>query len=154
MSDGTRPDPCEPILGRLDAEIQFYEAHQARCRFYHRLFKVLEVIAAALIPFTLSLPASFGGDWGAKGVAAFLGVAVVVMQGVQGVFQFHETWLRHKRTWIALEGEKSLYLAKAAPYDGGDACAVLAARVQSLVANEVGEFIKTQQPPPRSGGPG
>ena len=136
-----------PTFKRLNEEIEFYATNQLKCRYYHRLLSTIEVICAALIPVVLTGPIS-NDEYFQRTFAALLGAAVLMLKGVRGVFQFHETWLRHKRTWVALDNERTLYLAHAGHYQNAKyPIALLAESISRLVGGEVQDFIELQRQP-------
>jgi Protein of unknown function (DUF4231) len=54
--------------------------------------------------------------WVTGGLAA----VIVVLEGVQHLYQFQEQWITYRSTAEALTRERYLYLARASPYVGED----------------------------------
>jgi len=144
----------DPTLTRLNEEIEFYATSQLKCRRNHRLLATIEVICAALIPVVLVVPVPISGvPVPISGVlefqrtaAALLGAAVLMLKGIRGVYQFQETWLRHKRIWVALDNERTLYLANASHYESAKRpTALLAESISSIVGGEVRDFFELQR---------
>jgi hypothetical protein len=54
--------------------------------------------------------------WVTGGLAA----DIVVLEGVQHLYQFHEQWIAYRSTAEALKRERYLYLASAGPYADED----------------------------------
>jgi hypothetical protein len=70
--------------------------------------------------------------WVTGGLAA----VIVVLEGVQHLYQFQEHWITYRATAEALKHERYLYLAKAGPYVGEDRHRQLAERLEGLVSQE------------------
>jgi hypothetical protein len=85
-------------------------------------------LAAMLAPHWALLPAV---------AIALVGVAVVVLEGLQHLNQYHENWLSYRSSAEALKHEKYLFLADAGPYgDTEDKRAQLAERIEELIGQE------------------
>lgn len=69
-------------------------------------------------------------------VTASLGALVVVLEGVQQLFQWQTNWVLYRSTHEALKHEKYLYLAQAGPYSGLERHRVLAERIEGLISQE------------------
>ncbi len=136
-SDG-RP-PASPAWERLEDQLRWYERNSARCkRAFHRL-KVAQIVIAAAIPVTAALGAS-------AAVAGSLGAAIVVLEGLQQLFQYQQNWTGYRATAESLKHEKFLYLSHAGPYrDGGDREAALAERVEARVSTEHAAWVNEQR---------
>jgi hypothetical protein len=139
----------DPTIVRLNEEIDFYATSQLKCRRNHRLLATIEVICAALIPVILTVTDPISKDQAfPRTTAALLGAAVLMVKGIRGVYQFQETWLRHKRTWVALDNERTLYLANASHYESAKRpTALLAENIASIVGGEVRDFFELQRQP-------
>ena len=73
---------------------------------------------------------------------ALLGVAVVVVEGLEHLNQYHQNWLGFRATCEALKHEKFLFLADAGPYcDTEDKRAQLAERIEELVGKEHAQWV-------------
>lgn len=73
-----------------------------------------------------------------------LGACVVVLQGVEQLYHFHDQWLTHRSTFEELKREETLYLAKAGPYQNAlDPDALLALRVEDIRGAETSQFVET-----------
>ncbi|HEX8862979.1 MAG TPA: DUF4231 domain-containing protein [Actinomycetes bacterium] len=70
--------------------------------------------------------------WVTGGLAA----VIVVLEGVQHLYQFQEHWITYRSTAEALKHERYLYLAKAGPYAGEDRHRQLAERLEGLISQE------------------
>jgi hypothetical protein len=133
-----RPEPVPPWR-RLDEQIAWYDRRSATAkRWYYRL-KVSQIVIAAAIPVAAAADAP-------ALVAAVLGALIVVLEGIQQLFQFHANWTTYRSTCEALKHEKYLYSATAGPYaEAPDPDARLAERVEGLVSQEHAAWTSTQQ---------
>jgi hypothetical protein len=77
---------------------------------------------------------------GLQGPAWALGVlssTIVVLEGAQHLFQYHEHWITYRSTCEALRHERYLYLAAAGPYaDSDNPHLLLAEPIEGLLSPE------------------
>lgn len=133
------PVRAGPAWERLQDQLRWYDTKSAaQKRWFHRL-KVGQIVLAAAIPVV----AAVGGDaW----IAGILGAVLVVLEGLQQLFQFHENWLTYRATAEALKHEQYLFLAGAGPYaTASNPPALLAERVEGLVSQEHASWTQVQQ---------
>jgi uncharacterized protein DUF4231 len=69
---------------------------------------VVQIVAAAVIPVLAGLDAT---AW----VVGSAGGLIVVLEGLQQLFQSQQNWISYRSTCEALKHEKFLFLAKAGP---------------------------------------
>jgi hypothetical protein len=126
-------------MGRLEDQLLWYDRRaKANQRWYQRL-KVVQLLIAAAIPVVAAFGA--GAD-----IAGLLGALVVIVEGLQQLFQFQQNWLRYRATAQSLESEKHLYLAAAGPYSGARRPTVLLAeRVEELLSSEISSWTTDQR---------
>ncbi len=148
MADAPIPRSLEPVdsgpergvtWGRLEDQIAWYDRKsQAAQRLYKRV-KVVELVVAAAVPPLAALRAS-------AAVVSIVASLVVVLEGLQHLFQWNEHWIAYRSTCEALKHERYLYLANAGPYaSASDPTAFLAERVEGLVSQEHAKWTSTQQ---------
>ncbi len=134
----------DATLQRLNEQIEWYDKNSTSSQKWYKRFKVMTIISAALVP-VLSL---------AKAepiYTASLGVLLIVLEGIQQVNQFQTNSSTYRTTCEALKREKYLFLAGAGPYGSMSASlALLAERVESLVAQEHYKLSGGQDTPPSS----
>jgi hypothetical protein len=108
-----------------------------------KVLKVLQIVIAAAIPVI----AAAGGSATAAGA---LGAGVVVLEGLQQLFQFQQNWTSYRATCEALKHEKFLFLARADPYGSANQEQLLATRVEALVSEETSTWAaqRAQQAAP------
>jgi Protein of unknown function (DUF4231) len=126
-------------VDRLEDQLAWYEQKAKHHSRWFQSLKVGQLVVAAAIPAVAAAGAS-------AGVAGALGAVVVVMEGLQQLFQFQQNWIAYRGTAEALKREKFLYLASAGPYSGPDGRdRLLAERVESLVSQEHAAWAEVQR---------
>jgi hypothetical protein len=131
----------DPIIERLEEQIAWYDRKGSYNQKVYKTIKVIEILAAALIPFIAALSI----DKHATIVTGSLGVLITVLEGLLHLNQYQQNWTSYRSTCEALKHEKYVYIAKAAPYAGvADAHALLAERVESLVSQEHAKWASVQ----------
>src|SRR5882757_6223178 len=126
-------------LTRLEDQIQWYDRKSRVSQKAFKSLKIGTIVAAALVP-------ALAGNPSLHWVTAGLGVFIVIVEGLQQLYQFHANWIAYRSTCDALRHEKYLYLAKAAMYaSANDAHALLAERIESLVSQEHAKWASTQE---------
>lgn len=129
----------ESTFGRLEDQIQWYSKKSQENQKYFKRLKVTEIIAAALIPLAagISVPVFILGC---------LGVFIVILEGIQSLYQYQHNWITYRSTAEALKHEKYLYLAGAGPYlCVGNAAPLLAERVESLISREHARWVFSRE---------
>jgi hypothetical protein len=129
----------ERVLDRLDKERHFYDRSSRLNHRFYVAIKITQLVTAALIP-VLAVVSTPGWVTGA------MGSAIVVMEGIQQLFQFQERWIASRSTWQALTRERSLYEAQAGAYAEADVPhRALAERVVELVGSEHTRWLAVQE---------
>lgn len=124
-----RPDPT---MERLDDQIGWFDRKSMANQRYYKRIKIVEISAAALIPF-VSAFRFVRMTWATGG----LGALITVLEGMLHLNQYQQNWIAYRSTCESLKHEKYVYLAKAPPYAGAaDPHALLAERIESLVPQE------------------
>lgn len=73
---------------------------------------------------------------------------VVVLESMQGLYQFQQNWTNYRSTAEGLKHEKFLWLARAGPYkdpDNPSAEAIFAERVEALISTEHAKWVSYQE---------
>jgi hypothetical protein len=135
-------DPkSDPIFARLEDQIDWYDRKSRSAQRIYKRVKVVEILAAAAIPFLAGL--NYPHD---KLITGGLGVLITVLEGLLHLNQYQQNWTNYRSTCEALKHEKFVYLAKAGPYTAApDARALLAERVESTVSQEHAQWASVQQ---------
>lgn len=128
-----------PTIQRLEEQISWYSRKSnTNKRFFHWL-KIIEIVVAAFIPLLSGMSAS-------AILTGSAGVSIVVLEGLQHLFQFQLNWISYRSTCENLKHEKFLWLAKAGPYaEVENPEVVLADRIESLISQEHAKWIAGQE---------
>jgi Protein of unknown function (DUF4231) len=132
------PDPKDPTWERLESQLEWYDLKASKSQWRYKWLKVLEIAVAATLPVVAAVHSPV---WVTGGLAA----VVVVLEGVQHIFQFQEHWITYRSTAEALKRERYLYLAKAGPYTDSDPDRLLAERVDTLLSQEHAKWAASSQ---------
>ena len=125
-------------LERLDDQLSWYSSRARSNQMYYKRLKVGEIAAAALVPAVGALSIAQG-----PAIASFLGAAIVVLEGIQHVYQYQANWIEYRATSEALKRECHLYSAKAGPYaDTPRPDRVLAERIEELMSTEQRKWVQ------------
>src|SRR5512132_3898245 len=114
---------------RLEDGIGWYDSKSSVNQHLFKRLKLLEIAVAATVPVVAGIGSPV---WLTGGLAA----VIVVLEGAQHLYQFHEHWITYRGTAEALKHERYLYLAKAGPYGGEDRHSRLAERIEALMSQE------------------
>jgi hypothetical protein len=136
----------DPIVERLDEQIDWYDRKSRSNMEWFKRIKMTEIVSAAIIPLLAAsrIP-------GSTAVTGILGVLVTVFEGTLQLNQYHENWIRYRSTCESLKHEKYIYLANAGPYSSAEKPrAMLAERMESLVSQEHAKWESVQEDDPRS----
>jgi hypothetical protein len=133
--------PNDPVVSRLEDQIGWYDRKSRSAQHIFKRIKVVEILAAAVIPFLTGLKFPY-----VTLVVGALGVLITVLEGVLHLNQYQQNWTTYRTTCESLKHEKYVYLALAGPYAGvANPRAVLADRVESLVSQEHAQWASVQQ---------
>lgn len=133
-------DVAAYLAQRLDDQIDWYSEKSSYCQSRYKAFRVIEVVAAALIPLLSGLGEKVPY---ALWIIGVLGVVVAVTTSIGGLFKYHENWIQYRATSEALKHEKFLFMTKVSPYNVEDAFAILVQRVEGLISNENSTWTQT-----------
>lgn len=126
-------------LDHLQDQIEWYDSKSGSNQRAFKLLKICTIVAAALVPALAGISVL---HW----ATAALGVFIVVVEGLQQLYQFQSNWIAYRSTCEALKHEKFLYLAKAGIYaSANDPHALLAERIESLVSQEHAKWASSQE---------
>jgi Protein of unknown function (DUF4231) len=135
----------DPTWARLEESISWYDRRSADNQRWYRGLKIAQLAAAAAVPVFAGLSAS---AW----ITGGLGSAIVVMEGIQQLYQFQERWLAYRAAHGALLMERHLHLARAGDYaSAADPHALLAERVEAILSHELAIWVAQQRSPRAQG---
>ena len=124
----------EYLNSRLDSQIDWYDQKSSWHQGWFKKLRLLEILAAALIPFLTGYITDQTPDM--KLIVGGLGVLIAVVSGVVVLFKFQEHWLQYRTTAESLKHHKYLYLTKTSPYDKEGAFNLLVEMVEGLISKE------------------
>lgn len=136
------------LTERVQDQISWYERKSAWNQSWFKRLRILEIVAAALIPFLTAIPDTTK----MKFVVGGLGVLITVVAGILALFQFQERWTEYRTTSESLKTERFLFLTGAEPYADGDAFRVFVQRVESLLGSENTGWATSVTRPDRNNG--
>ncbi len=142
----TDPIPTDdPILDRLNDQLTWYSQKSRAARRAFKRIKVVEIIAAALIPFLTGRNVPQIPNL-ANYIIGTLGVLITILEGLLHLNQYQENWTSYRSTAETLKHEKFLFQAKAGPYaTAADPRVTLAERVEAAVSQENSQWIAALQ---------
>jgi hypothetical protein len=139
------PPTTNPTWARLEDQLRWDDRKSLAAQRASKRVKVAQLVLSAGVP--IAVASSAPGI-----VTALLGGLVVVLEGVQQLYQWQTNWVLYRSTHEALAHEKFLYLAQAGPYSGAQRHRVLAERVEGLVSHEHARWTEGRhQPTPDTG---
>ena len=119
---------------RLEDQITWYAEKSRKNKLYYNLFRVVEFLSAALIPFMVTFLT--GETDLIKFAVEILAIIVVISAGLISIFRFSELWAEYRTNAESLKHEKYLYLTSAKPYDKENKFRILVERVERLISVE------------------
>jgi hypothetical protein len=133
------PDRTAVVEARVEAQYNWYNDHANAARIWYYVIKLIQLVLAAGVPVAASVHAPIA-------LTGSLGAAIVVLEGAQQLFQWHDNWIRYRTTAAGLAKERSLYAARAGDYaSAADPSAQLAARVETLSSAETASWAQASQ---------
>jgi hypothetical protein len=143
----TPPDTESPTWKRLQGQIGWYDRNAASNQRWFKLIKVAQIVLGALVPVAAAADAD-------RWLLGSFGAGVVVLEGVQQLFQFHRNWIKYRATCEALRREEHLYQAGAGDYASAPSpLQLLAERLEQLVGQETAEWASTASQMRTAGSP-
>ncbi|MCW3109968.1 MAG: hypothetical protein JWQ09_4474 [Segetibacter sp.] len=126
-------EQADYIKNRVDDQIQWMEGKSVQNQKKYKQYKIAEIVTAAAIPFLAGLQNQIGGIAIATGI---LGVTLVVLNGLQQLYKYHENWITYRSTIEVLKREKILFETQTGPYNGSDAFVKFVQNFEAILANE------------------
>jgi hypothetical protein len=127
----------EYIEKRLQDQIDWYDKKSLTNQKTFKRLKIVEIIAAALIPFLSGISIS-NNEFRLIGtiVIGLLGMAVTIIASILNLGRHQEHWLEYRTTCESLKKESFLFNTGVEPYNSDDAFQLLVQRVETLVSKE------------------
>ncbi len=123
--------PIDDLVWKhLDDQLNYYRSRSREAKSAYLRVKVVQIVVGAAVPVLA-----------ASGVIGWVTAAVpVVAEGVQQLFQWHDTWLRCRSTTEALKTEGFLYETQAGPQAAEGRHTLLAERIATITNRETGDW--------------
>lgn len=147
----------DPNIARIEDQINWYDRKSILFQKTYKRIKLVEIIAAAFIPFLSALHFSdpnvlfpftalrFATVVGT--ITALLGVLITILEGVLQLQQYQQNWVSYRATCEALKHEKYNYIAGAGVYaDAPKPHSLLVERFESIGTQENAKWASLQQP--------
>ena len=147
----------DPNIERIEDQIDWYDKKSGIYQKRYKRIKLIEIVAAAIIPFLSALHFSdpnvlfpftsvrFATVVGT--VTALLGVLITVLEGVLQLQQYQQNWVAYRATCEALKHEKFTYIAGAGVYaEAAKPHVLLVERFETISSQENTKWASLQQP--------
>ncbi len=124
---------------RLESQIRWYDSKSQHAQRWYKRTKIIEVACASFVP----LMANLNGT-----TTAVLGAAVLILEALQQLNQWHSNWITYRSTCESLRHEKYSFLGGSGTYDGLEpetARKTLVERVEALISTEHSKWISRQE---------
>ena len=121
------------LQDRLDHQIKWYDVKSQHNQRLYKYLRVVEISAAACIPF---LAAYVAEVFSIRTVVGILGILVTVVAALVTLYRFQELWIEYRTTAESLKHEKYLFLSRTTPYDTSEAFPLLVERVEGLISKQ------------------
>ncbi|MFM2068635.1 MAG: hypothetical protein RLZZ584_3544 [Pseudomonadota bacterium] len=142
------------IAQRLDDQMTWYEKKSASNQQAYKRLRMVELVAAALIPLISGMGTQVPQ---ASVIVGLLGVLIALAAGAMSLFKYHENWLQYRTTAEQLKHERFMYLSQTGPYAGSDRYATLVERVEKALMKELAAWTQAaaaQTAPGKAGAAG
>jgi Protein of unknown function (DUF4231) len=139
---GTAINSNEITLARLEDQAAWYGRKSKRAQRIYKSVKIIEIVAAALIPFLAGRKFEHH-----EMVIGGLGVTITILEGILQLNQYQQIWTMYRATSEALTHEKYLFLALAGPYAaaGVNPPVLLAERIETIMSQENIKWVSVQE---------
>ena len=97
------PPANDPTLERLEDQINWYDRKSAQQKRYFNVLKIVTIVAAATIPLLTTVPMDAKLS---QTITAALGAAIVVIEGIQQLYQLQTNWILYRSTCESFEARE------------------------------------------------
>jgi len=118
---------------RVEEQINWMEKKSKLNQRWYKILKLIELLSAAAIPFLAGFYKLYSYFPLLTGI---LGIVIVLCNGLQQLYRFHENWITYRTTIESLKREKFLFESGAEPYNDGDSFGLFVQHFEELLANE------------------
>lgn len=152
-------DLADPNIKRIQEQIDWYDKKSSMYQKRYKRIKIVEIIAAALVPFLSALHFSdptvlfpFTSMRFATVIGTFtalLGVLITILESILQLEQYQKNWVTYRATCEALIHEKFTYIAGAGVYAAAAATnphQLLVERAETIGSQENMKWTSLLQP--------
>ena len=121
------------LQSRVNEQISWMESKSKQNQESYKRLKVMEIVAAAAIPFLAGfhqVHRSF------PIITGLLGFFIVVIGGIQQLQRYHENWIAYRATSESLKRERILFETSTDPYQGDQRYERFIQNFEALLADE------------------
>lgn len=123
----------EYLQDRLENQITWYDTKSLYNQRRYKRLRLMEIIAAALIPFLSGMSGKLCySEW----IIGGLGVIIAVSAAAGALYKYHENWIQYRTTAEQLKHEKFIYLTRTGLYAHENRFITLVERIESLISKE------------------
>lgn len=125
----------EYLKERLDDQINWYDKKSTRHKIWFYLFKFIQLVLTASIPFLTSLVLTY--PWILK-VISFIGFLLTIIEGILSISKVHEKWIQYREICEFLKKEKYMYSTRTGIYNSPntDCFKTLVERCETIISKE------------------
>lgn len=123
----------EYLENRLLDQIDYYSKKATGAKRWFYTLRVIEIVAAALIPLLAGLNSK---DNSLGWIIGVVGVVIAVVAGLLGLLKAQENWITFRSTSEQLKHERFLFETQVAPYDSQDRLQLLVTRIEQMISSE------------------
>lgn len=140
------PPKDETAFSCLERHIFDYDGMSKRARLKYNFLRLIQIVCAATIPLF-----SMNSNVFSPLLTGSLGVAIVVASSIEFAAQYHDKWIRWRRTWQHLVILRQAYLYKSDDLYKNESKrdANLIMRLNSILEEEYGKWhessVNTQE---------
>ena len=123
----------EYLQNRVESQIKWMEAKCKHHQDMYKRLKLCEIISGAAIPLLVGFNYS---NTAIPLITGFLGVTIVILNGIQQLYKFHENWLVYRTAIEELKREKFLFESQTDPYNTANSFQKFVQNFEALLADE------------------
>ncbi len=130
----------EYFTNRLEEQIAWYDNAARKNKRAFQVFKVGEIIVAAVTPFLIAHSNVDGGPLHV--IAAVMSILIAVLAAFLGAFKLQEKWLQFRSVSEQLKHEKFMFLTSSGVYERNSSFHSFVKRVELILIRENDDWMK------------
>lgn len=123
----------EYLDNRVEHQIAWYDNKSRVNQIWFKIFRIVEVVAAAFIPFLSCISSKYAI---LPYVIGFLGIVIAVSTALSSLYKCQENWIQYRTTAEQLKHEKFLFKTGAGIYDSQNSYLTFVYRIECLISRE------------------